>query len=127
MKTWVYFLLCENNALYTGTAIDPLSRFRDHCAGRAARFTKMRKPIRLLGAFVLESRGEALSNEYRFKRLPVLEKRRLAALASEDPAWLAYLMQDHGVASCPPQSTSIPANDRSDAFPSIAFTIADDL
>ena len=53
----------------------------------------MRKPIRLLGAFVFESRGEALSNEYRFKRLPVLEKRRLAALASEDPAWLAYLMQ----------------------------------
>ena len=93
MKTWVYFLLCENNALYTGTAIDPMSRFKDHCAGRGARFTRMRKPIRLLGAFVFESRGEALSNEFRFKRLPVLEKRRLAALASEDPAWLAYLMQ----------------------------------
>jgi putative endonuclease len=93
MKTWVYFLLCENDALYTGTAIDPLSRFRAHCAGRGARFTKMRKPIRLLGAFVFETRGEALSNEYRFKRLPALEKRRLAALAAEDPAWLAYLAQ----------------------------------
>jgi putative endonuclease len=93
MKTWVYFLLCENDSLYTGTAIDPLSRFKAHCAGRGARFTKMRKPIRLLGAFVFDSRGEALSNEYRFKRLPALEKRRLAALASEDPAWLAYLMQ----------------------------------
>jgi predicted GIY-YIG superfamily endonuclease len=47
----------------------------------------------LVGAFVFESRGEALSNEYRFKRLPVLEKRRLAATASRDPAWLAYLVQ----------------------------------
>lgn len=93
MRTWVYFLLCENDALYTGTAIDPMSRFKTHCAGRGARFTKMRKPIRLLGAFVFDSRGEALSNEYRFKRMPVLEKRRLAALASEDPAWIAYLMQ----------------------------------
>ncbi len=93
MKTWVYFLLCENDALYTGTAINPLRRFKDHCSGRGARFTRMRKPIRLVGAFAFETRGEALSNEYRFKRLPILEKRRLAALASEDPAWLAYLMQ----------------------------------
>ena len=93
MKTWVYFLLCEHDALYTGTAIDPLNRFKDHCSGRGARFTRMRKPIRLVGAFAFETRGEALSNEYRFKRLPVLEKRRLAAMASEDPAWLAYLMQ----------------------------------
>ena len=93
MKTWVYFLLCENDALYTGTAIDPLSRLRDHRAGRGARFTRMRKPVRLLGAFLFETRGEALSNEYRFKRLPVIEKRRLAASASEDPAWLAYLIQ----------------------------------
>ncbi len=76
-----------------GSAIDPLSRFKDHCAGRGARFTKMRKPVRLLGAFLFESRGEALSNEYRFKRLPVVEKRRLAAMASENPAWLACLMQ----------------------------------
>jgi putative endonuclease len=93
MKTWVYFLLCESDALYTGIATDPFRRFKGHCAGRGARFTKMRKPIRLLGAFAFETRGEALSNEYRFKRLHVLEKRRLAALASEDPAWLAHLMQ----------------------------------
>ncbi len=93
MKTWVYFLLCENDALYTGTAIDPMRRFKDHCSGRGARFTKMRKPIRLLGAFAFETRGEALSNEYRFKRLPALEKRGLAAMASNDPAWLAYLLQ----------------------------------
>ena len=85
-------MLCENDALYTGTAIDPLRRFKAHCTGRGARFTKMRKPVRLLGAFVFDSRGEALSNEYRFKRLPVIEKRRLAALASENPAWIAYLM-----------------------------------
>ena len=86
-------MLCEQDVLYTGTAIDPLRRFEDHCAGRGARFTRMRKPVRLVGAFAFETRGEALSNEYRFKRLPVLEKRRLAALASEDPAWLAHLMQ----------------------------------
>ncbi len=65
MKTQVYFLLCKNDALYTGTVIDPLSRFKTHCAGRRARFTKMRKPVRLLGAFVYDSRDEALSNKYR--------------------------------------------------------------
>lgn len=101
MKTWVYFLLCENDALYTGTALDPVSRFNDHCAGRGARFTKMRKPVRLIGAFVFATRGEALSNEYRFKRLPVLEKRRLAALAAEDPAWLAYRAQREAAGDAP--------------------------
>jgi putative endonuclease len=97
MKTWVYFLLCENDTLYTGTALDPLRRFKQHSAGRGARFTRIRKPIRLIGAFVFETRGEALSSEHRFKRLRADEKRRFAALASEDPDWLAYLAQRESI------------------------------
>lgn len=91
MTTWVYFLLCEGDVLYTGVADDPKSRFDKHVAGTGARFTRMRRPIALLGALPFASRSEALSKEYAFKQLRRLEKWQLAEMASRHPAWLEVL------------------------------------
>lgn len=89
MTTWVYFLLCEGNVIYTGVAKDPHARFAKHLAGSGARFTRMRKPIALLGALPFDSRSEALSKEYAFKQLSRQEKLRIAEVASRHPFWLA--------------------------------------
>lgn len=91
MTTWVYFLLCEGDMLYTGVADDPNSRFERHRSGKGARFTRMRKPISLIGALPFETRSEALSMEYAFKQLPRQEKWQLAEMASRHPAWLETL------------------------------------
>lgn len=88
MTTWVYFLLCGGNVIYTGVADDPHARFERHCAGKGARFTRMRKPISLLGALPFESRSEALSKEYAFKQLSRPEKVQVAEMASKHPEWL---------------------------------------
>jgi putative endonuclease len=93
MTTWVYFLLCEGDVLYTGVADDPKARFDLHATGRGARFTRMRRPIRLIGALPFESRSQALSKEYAFKQLPRLEKWRLALAAADHEAWLAFCKQ----------------------------------
>jgi putative endonuclease len=95
MTTWVYFLLCEGDVLYIGVAGDPSARFEKHVAGAGARFTRMRKPIALLGALPFESRSEALSKEYAFKQLSRQEKLRIAEMASRHPVWLAALAR-HG-------------------------------
>lgn len=88
MTTWVYFLLCDGDVLYTGVANDPNARFEKHIAGTGARFTRMRKPIALLGALPFDSRSEALSKEHVFKKLSRQEKLKLAEIASRHPAWI---------------------------------------
>ena len=88
MTTWVYFLLCDGDVVYTGVAKDPNARFEKHVAGAGARFTRMRKPIALIGALPFDTRSEALSKEYAFKQLPRQEKLEIAAIASRHPAWI---------------------------------------
>lgn len=95
MTTWVYFLLCQGDVLYIGVANDPKSRFEMHVNGAGARFTRMRKPIALLGAIPFDSRSEALSKEYAFKQLSRQEKLRIAEVASRHPVLLAALAR-HG-------------------------------
>jgi putative endonuclease len=88
MTVWVYFLLCDGDVLYTGVAEDPNARFEKHVAGTGARFTRMRKPIALLGALPFDTRSEALSKEYAFKQLSRQQKLQLAEHASRHPMWL---------------------------------------
>jgi putative endonuclease len=90
VTTWVYFLLCEGDVIYTGVAEDPKARLELHKAGRGARFTRMRKPIRLIGALPFETRSQALTKEYAFKQLSRQEKLRLASRAVDHPAWVAF-------------------------------------
>jgi putative endonuclease len=90
MTVWVYFLLCDGNHLYTGVADDPIARLQLHLMGRGARFTRMRRPIRLIGALPFETRALALSKEYAFKQLPRQERWRLATAASGHQEWLKF-------------------------------------
>ena len=46
---YLYLLECENGRLYTGIATDPQRRFTEHATGRGAMFTRLNRPLRLLG------------------------------------------------------------------------------
>jgi putative endonuclease len=76
---WVYMLECAGGFLYTGVAIDPDARFLEHRAGKGSRFTRMRKPLRILGRRQYSDRGAALRVEHALKKLTPAEKRRWAA------------------------------------------------
>lgn len=90
MTCWVYFLLCDGGYLYTGVASDPIARAQLHAIGHGARFTRIQRPIRVIGALPFSTRAEAQSMEYRIKRLTLLEKRNVALSASHHPAWLEF-------------------------------------
>ena len=48
--TWYLYLIeCRNGRLYAGIATDPQRRLADHAAGRGAMFTRINRPLRLLG------------------------------------------------------------------------------
>lgn len=77
----MYILRCADDTLYTGIARDPAARLRQHNAGRGAKYTRSRQPLRLVYRESCGSRGDALRREAEIKRLPRGEKQRLIEAA----------------------------------------------
>ena len=74
---FVYIARCADGTLYTGYARDPKARIQAHNAGRGARYTSGRRPVRLVYAESFESVGEALRREYALKRQSRAQKEAL--------------------------------------------------
>jgi putative endonuclease len=82
----VYMLECVGGFIYTGIALDPEARLLEHLAGKGSRFTRMRKPLRMIGTRQFPDRGSALRAEHALKKLKPGEKRQWAAAScSEHP------------------------------------------
>ena len=79
MEWWVYIIECESGAWYTGVSSDPERRFREHAAGKGAKYMRMDHPKRIVAAKTCSSKGEALSLEAAIKRLSRDEKRGWAS------------------------------------------------
>jgi putative endonuclease len=73
----VYILRCRDGTLYTGIAVDPERRLAAHGKGTASRYTRSRRPVRLVYVEPQPSRGAALRREAAIKRLTRAEKLRL--------------------------------------------------
>ncbi|CDY75944.1 COG2827: putative endonuclease containing a URI domain [Caballeronia glathei] len=79
MPWFLYLIECADGSIYTGIATDVAARFDKHSTGKGARYTRSRKPVRVLASFELAGRSEASRAEYRVKRLSAAEKRALIA------------------------------------------------
>ena len=66
---WLYLLVCADGRTYAGIALDVTARFRLHVAGKAAKFTRANRPLRVLGAQPFASRSQALQAEHALKQL----------------------------------------------------------
>jgi putative endonuclease len=81
----LYILECDDGSFYTGISPDPQKRFEAHCAGKGARYTKMRKPLRILVTEVVGSYELALRREYQVKRQQKPGKQKYIANPSSLP------------------------------------------
>jgi putative endonuclease len=78
MAKWhVYIVECADGTLYTGVATNVRRRIAEHDAGKGARYTRGRGPIRLRYTAVKRTRSNALKEEARIKRLSRAEKMAL--------------------------------------------------
>jgi putative endonuclease len=75
----VYVLRCRDGSLYTGITTDLRRRLAAHRAGRGARYTRTRLPVRLVYRETRTTRGAALRREASIKRLPRSAKLALVA------------------------------------------------
>ncbi len=76
---FVYIVRCVDGTLYTGWAIEVAARVQVHNAGRGAKYTKTRRPVKLIYSEELPTRAEAMKREMAIKRLPRARKLALAA------------------------------------------------
>jgi predicted GIY-YIG superfamily endonuclease len=75
---YVYIVRCADRTLYTGVARDLDARIEVHNAGRGAKYTRARLPVKLIYQETAADRGAALRREHAIKRLSRTEKRALA-------------------------------------------------
>jgi len=71
---FVYMLRCADGSLYTGSARNWKERLTLHENGRAAKYTRSRRPVRLVRLETHASRSAALKAEAVIKRLSKQEK-----------------------------------------------------
>ena len=67
-KAYMYVLECADGSLYTGYTTDVEKRIQTHNAGKGAKYTRNRLPVRLLYQEAFASKPEAMSAEALFKK-----------------------------------------------------------
>ncbi len=70
MSWVVYMLRCADGSLYTGITNHLARRLAAHRAGTASRYTRARRPVRLVYQERRRTRSAALKREAAIKRLP---------------------------------------------------------
>lgn len=75
---YVYILECNDTTLYTGITNNLENRLHQHNHGKtAAKYTRVRRPVKLVYQEEQENKSEALKREYTIKKLSRIEKLRL--------------------------------------------------
>ena len=77
----VYLVLCNDNSFYCGIAKDVKKRITAHNTGKGAKYTRSRRPVKLVAVSGEMTKARALKLEYLVKQLPKHEK--LDALKEE--------------------------------------------
>lgn len=72
---FVYVLECNDGTLYTGISSDINRRIEEHNNSKlGAKYTKVRRPVRLIYSKEFEDRSAALVEEARIKKLSRIQK-----------------------------------------------------
>ena len=91
---FMYVIECADGSLYTGYSPDVQARFAAHQAGTGAKYTRGRGPLNLLAVAEFATKHDAMSAEYRFKRLSRDRKDELLTKAADPEADFAKLLQE---------------------------------
>jgi len=82
MQYFVYILECNDATLYTGITTDVKRRVEEHNSSeKGAKYTKIRRPVKLVYTYACSDRSSALKKEYAIKRLS--RKKKLELLHKE--------------------------------------------
>ena len=73
-KYYTYMLLTEHNTYYCGYTDNLEKRFRLHCEGKGAKYTRANKPLKIVYFKEFDNKSDAMKEEIRLKKLSHKEK-----------------------------------------------------
>lgn len=74
---YTYMVRCKDGTLYTGWTNDLKKRVQVHNTGKGAKYTKSRRPVKLVYYEIFETKEEAMRREYAIKRMSKCKKEKL--------------------------------------------------
>jgi putative endonuclease len=77
MEFYCYILECADGTFYTGWTTDPPRREKQHNAGRGAKYTRARRPVRMVYLEEQPDRVTAMKRERAIKTMTRERKRKL--------------------------------------------------
>ncbi|MDP1714805.1 MAG: GIY-YIG nuclease family protein [Anaerolineales bacterium] len=77
MTCYCYILECADGTYYTGWTTDPERRVKQHNQGLGARYTKTRRPVKLVYLEPQADNGSAMKRESDIKKMKRVQKSRL--------------------------------------------------
>ena len=80
---YFYVLLCNDNTLYGGFTTDLQQRLNAHNSGKGAKYTKSRRPVKMIYHECFNDKQQALKREYWFKH--------------HSRSWKEQFLKDHNV------------------------------
>ncbi len=82
IKEWyVYIMECSDGSYYTGVTTDVDRRLHEHNnTSKGAKYTRCRRPVKLIYFEKTDSRQNACKREYAIKRMKTVAKKNLAQL-----------------------------------------------
>lgn len=78
----MYVVECRDQTYYTGYTNNLEKRLSMHNKGTGAKYTRGRRPVRLVYFETFEAKGTAMQAEYRFKQLT--KEQKIAYIESRD-------------------------------------------
>ena len=76
-KNYTYIVECSDGTLYTGWTNDIEKRLKAHNEGKGAKYTRCRKPVKLVYLEESDTKQQAMSREAKIKQLSRQEKEKL--------------------------------------------------
>ncbi|WP_026495017.1 GIY-YIG nuclease family protein [Butyrivibrio sp. WCD3002] len=76
-KAYTYLVECSDGSLYCGWTNDLDKRISDHNAGKGAKYTKPRLPVKLVYFEAFDTKEEAMSREWHIKQMSREKKMKL--------------------------------------------------
>ncbi len=77
MTCYCYIVECADGTYYTGWAIDPEKRLIVHNQGRGAKYTKTRRPVKLIYVEEQPDQRTAMKRERAIKKMTRVQKQKL--------------------------------------------------
>ena len=75
---FLYVLQCSDGTLYTGVTTDIDRRLNEHnTSSKGAKYTKIRRPVKLVYWIDFKDRSTAQKAEYKFKQLTREQKEKI--------------------------------------------------